>query len=138
MAYITNKLTAMEIATITPRVHGPIFSISPTCAVDGAKGAMFVSLGGQPWRDPADQEPPGHFNLFWRGQVVGASGFCTTTQGEEEDTVTFRLSVSVPNTLAAQTDEVMQLIQDGLIAFWKSLSPFRFSLHVEIIEVVYF
>ncbi len=138
MTFVPGKLAQTEIQSLAPRVLGPILSFSRACAIDQQNNAMFVSLGGQPWRDPADGEPPGHFNLFWQDSVIGASGHHATTSQGNSATIVFTVTLQVPRALERQIDEVTRLVKEGLAVYWRSLTPFERTVDVNISEVIYF
>lgn len=137
MTFQLATLDPAETALLVRRLTGPVLSLSKTYSFDAEAGATFVSLGGQPWRDPADSEPPGYFNLLWRDQAILISGYCTAVPHGDGTATRFELSLSVPHVLAGQSDEVARLVREGLTAFWCSLKPFPSPVDVEISGITY-
>ncbi|QBE62064.1 hypothetical protein [Pseudoduganella lutea] len=137
MTFQLATLDPAETALLVRRLAGPVLSLSKTYSFDAEAGATFLSLGGQPWRNPADSEPPGHFNLLWRDQAIFISGYCTLVPHGDGTITRFQLSLSVPHVLAGQNDQVTRLVREGLEAFWCGLTPFRSPVDVEISGITY-
>ena len=75
MTFKAARLDSGEIDRLMPHVQGAVLSLSRAYAVGQGNDAIFLGLGGQPGRNPATSEPPGHFNLLWHDQAVGISGY---------------------------------------------------------------
>jgi hypothetical protein len=137
MTFQLATLDPAETAQVAGRLTGPVLSFSKMYSFDAEAGATFVSLGGQPWRDPADSEPPGYFNLLWRDQAIPVSGYCTLVPHDDGVATRFKLSLSVPHALAGQSDQILQLVREGLAVYWCGLKPFPSNIEVEISEIAY-